>query len=333
MEKIDFVVTWVDGNDPAWQAEKAKYSPDLTDSLDDTWNDNVIRYRDWDVLKYWFRSVEKNAPWVNKIHFITWGHLPDWLNTNHPKLNIVKHSDYIPSEYLPTFNSNAIEMNMHRIEGLAERFVYFNDDVYLIRPTKETDFFKNGLPCETATLETVALELDVGHSEIRNMQVINKYFCKKEVLKKNWRKWFNPVYGKHLLKTFLLLPWERFTGMYEGHITSAYIKNTFETVWNNEPLLCHNTCTSKFRNDNNLNHWIVKNWQLAEGNFIPRSPKIGKMYFQKIDKTIVDDIVKKKHKILCINDFACSQQEFEEQKQLLNNAFEKIFPQKSGFEK
>lgn len=24
---IDFVVTWVDGNDPVWQAEKAKYSP------------------------------------------------------------------------------------------------------------------------------------------------------------------------------------------------------------------------------------------------------------------------------------------------------------------
>ena len=227
MEKIDFVVTWVDGGDPAWLEEKAKYDPKISGAMDEDWNNNAIRYRDWDVLKYWFRGVEKNAPWVNKIHFITWGHLPEWLDVDHPKLNIVKHSDFIPEEYLPTFNSNAIEMNMHRIEGLADKFVYFNDDMYLLRATKPTDFFKGGLPCETATLETVALELDVGHSEIHNMQVINKYFRKKEVLKKHWRKWFNPIYGVQLVKTFLLLPWERFTGMYEGHIASSYIKESF----------------------------------------------------------------------------------------------------------
>ena len=90
-EKIDFVIAWVDGNDKEWLAEKAKYSPSsMADSA------TPVRFRDWDNLQYWFRGVEKYAPWVNKIHFITWGHLPKWLDTNNPKLHIVNHRDYIP---------------------------------------------------------------------------------------------------------------------------------------------------------------------------------------------------------------------------------------------
>ena len=83
-----------------------------------------------DNLQYWFRGVGKFAPWVNRIHFITYGHLPPWLNVDHPKINIVRHTDYIPKKYLPTFNSHVIELNIHRIEGLANCFVYFNDDTF-----------------------------------------------------------------------------------------------------------------------------------------------------------------------------------------------------------
>ena len=64
---IDFVVTWVDGNDPAWQKERIQYRADKTTDID------AARYRDMETLKYWFRAVEKYAPWVNKIHFVTWG--------------------------------------------------------------------------------------------------------------------------------------------------------------------------------------------------------------------------------------------------------------------
>ena len=110
-EKIDFVIMWVDGNDPKWQTEKNKYTPPLNADA------SICRYRDFDLLKYWFRGVEKYAPWVNKIHFITWGHIPSWLDTNNPKINIVKHEDYIPRKYLPTFNANTIELNVHSIEG------------------------------------------------------------------------------------------------------------------------------------------------------------------------------------------------------------------------
>ena len=104
--QIDFVVTWVDDRDLEWRKERAKYSGDRgTDNRDE-------RYRDWDLLRYWFRGVEKYAPWVRKIHFVTWGHLPAWLDTSNPKLHIVKHEDYISKEYLPFRQS--ISQNNHR---------------------------------------------------------------------------------------------------------------------------------------------------------------------------------------------------------------------------
>ncbi len=122
---IDFVISWVDGDDREWQKSRNNY-PGIEDVT------AASLYRDWDNLQYWFRGVEKFTPWVNRIHFVTWGHLPKWLNINHPKVNIVRHSDYLPKEYLPTFNSHSIELNLHRIEGLAEQFVYFNDDIFIM---------------------------------------------------------------------------------------------------------------------------------------------------------------------------------------------------------
>ena len=93
---IDIVVPWVDGNDPIWQEDKKKFADDSDGDK------RIIRYRDWEMLPYWFRGVEKYLPWVRKIHFITYGHLPEWLNIKNPKLNIVNHRDYIPDKYMPT---------------------------------------------------------------------------------------------------------------------------------------------------------------------------------------------------------------------------------------
>ena len=114
-------------------------------------------------MKYWFRGVEKYAPWVNQIHFITCGHLPNWLNTNHKKLHIVKHSDYMPKDSLPTFNSNAIELLIHKIDGLSEQFVLFNDDIFIIDKVKESDFFKNGIPCNTMSLAAIIADKNGKH--------------------------------------------------------------------------------------------------------------------------------------------------------------------------
>ena len=97
---IDIVILWVDGSDPTWLEEKRKYAPPSAKD-----SNSVNRYRDWGLLPYWFRCIEKHAPWARKVHFVTWGHVPAFLNLNAPKLHVVKHRDFIPEEYLPTFSS------------------------------------------------------------------------------------------------------------------------------------------------------------------------------------------------------------------------------------
>ena len=149
MNEIDFVILWVDGNDPAWREEFVRTRQAENDDASE------IRYRDWRNLHYWFRSAERFAPWVRKVHFITWGHLPAWLRRDHPKLHIVNHRDFIPAEYLPTFNSNTIELNIHRIEGLADRFVLFNDDTFLTRGCRPEDFFRILFRCEPEHIPSV----------------------------------------------------------------------------------------------------------------------------------------------------------------------------------
>ena len=114
MSNIDFVITWVDGRDPEWRKRKDALNEN---SFED---EREERYRDWGLLPYWFRGVEKYAPWVRKIWFICDQEPPEWLNRDHPKLSIVRHEDYLPDEYRPAFSSHPIELNLHRIKGLSE---------------------------------------------------------------------------------------------------------------------------------------------------------------------------------------------------------------------
>ena len=112
---IDFVMLWVDDSDPEWREERNRNAPRNGFLIDDS----EARYRDWNTLKYWFRGVEKFAPWVHNIFFVTCGHLPSWLNTEAKNLFHIKHRDYIPPEFLPTFSSHPIELCLNRIHELS----------------------------------------------------------------------------------------------------------------------------------------------------------------------------------------------------------------------
>ncbi len=328
---IDFVMIWVDGNDPEWQKEKAKYDGSVV-----TTANSEVRYRDWDNLQYWFRAVEKYAPWVNKIHFVTWGHIPAWLDTSNPKLNIVKHSDFIPAEYLPTFSSHTIELNLHRIEGLAEQFVYFNDDTFINAPVKPEDFFKDGLPTDTVALNCIYFGKDsAGFFHGADIIVINTYFNKKEVIKKYWKKWLNLKNGiNNVAKTLLLYPWPWFPGMYYQHVSSNFLKSTFETVWEKEFDTLNETCSHKFRKTGDVNQWVMKFWQLADGKFHVRRDDFVRCYHVKKRnfKWLCNDLRNKEHTIVCINDNAKTF-DFEEQKQIVIDIFNEMLPEKSSFEK
>lgn len=329
--KIDFVIIWVDGNDVEWQEEKKKYVEKNTDNRN-------IRYRDWENLKYWFRGVEEYAPWVNKIYFVTWGHIPKWLNTENEKIVVVNHKEFIPNEYLPTFSSHVIELNLHRIQGLSEQFVYFNDDMFIINKVKPEDFFKDGKPCDSAILSPAIKEnkYGIGNIELNNMAIINTYFNKNNQIKNKPLNWFNIKYGfEHGLKNILLFPWNSFTSFYEFHIASNFLKSTFEEVWKKEYEELNETCLHKFRNlKSDVNQWLIRDWQLASNNFTIRKADFGKLYTLDSNTDVNQIFKNNRHKMICINDSnEIDEKQFEYLKKTVINNFESKLPLKSSFEK
>lgn len=331
---IDIVITWVDGSDPAWLAERARYSGDSTVKLNDDWTKGEMRFRDWDTLRYWFRGIEKFCPWARKVFFITWGHVPEWLNTDNEKLVITKHEDYVPEKYLPTFNSHTLEFNMHLIPGLSEQFIYFNDDMYAISPLKESQFFRNGKPCDCVGFNALSRnEYNKTLLQVNNVAVINRHFDKNEVLRKHPLQWFNPKYGSIQLRTLLLLPWPRFVGFYEHHTAYPFLKSTFEELWEAEYDELDNTCSSKFRAADNVTPWLFRAWQYCSGNFVPISPKFRQAFGGDLDDRVFAAIKEQKYGVICVNDDIEDQQVFLKNRMRLQEAFECILPEKCSFEK
>lgn len=331
MDKVDFVILWVDGSDINWITEKKLYDKSIIDAAS-----CAARFRDWNILQYWFRGIEKFAPWVNRIFFITWGHLPKWLNTSHSKLQIVNHKEFIPAKYLPTYNSNAIELNLHRIANLSEKFVLFNDDTFIIQPVCKEDFFQKGMPVDEFVLNAIIPYYDmpiISHTCVNNVRIINKYFKKRSVVKEHFGKIYNLKYGVGLVRSCLLSAWAEFPGFYNTHIPLAHLKSTFELLWEKEYDELDQTCLNKFRQYNDLNHWLMRYWNLCSGTFVPRKTGFGKLFTVSNDNHfILDYITKQKGKTICIND-SSTEFNFCSASIELKQSFDKILPDKSAFEK
>lgn len=330
---IDFVITWVDGDDPEWIKLKKQYSRKENDGKD--FDERDSRYRDWDCLKYLFRGIEKYAPWVRKVFFITCGHKPSWLNEDCKKLVCVSHDEFMPADSLPTFNSNAIQVNLHNIKELSEKFVLFDDDMYITDHVKPDDFFYGKLPCDSAVMVPIIANNRDGFSKTlqNNIAIINSYFKKNEVLKKNWKKWFNIKYKTANIKTLCMMPWNFFTGFWTGHIPNSLKKSTIKKIWGLESDVLNDTTYSRFRNNNtNVNHWLFSNWNIAKGDFYPRDIDFGHYFeYGKDSKELYDAIKRCRYKTICLNDVNNSY-DFEKEKRKTILSFEHILPQKSEFE-
>lgn len=331
---IDIVVLWVDGNDPEWQAQKAKYQGKTVND-----GNSVNRFRDWGLMPYWFRGIEKYMPWARTVHFVTCGHVPAFLNLKAPKLHHVKHCDYIPPEYLPTFSANTIEMNVHRIPGLADHYVFFNDDMFLLRPQPETNFFRDGLPCTFGGEVPAAFRGVPGiwqHLIANDLRVINNHFHKPEQVRKNGKKYANRAYPwKDNLRTRLLerLYPESFLGFKNLHAPAAFLKSTLETIWREEPALLEAVSARRFRSNEDVNQWLALWWQVAAGEF---SPFMTDNVVEDCNPDTVDRLCGlirgQKHDMLCVND-PSGDIPFEALAAKLKAAFETILPEKSSFEK
>ena len=325
---IDFVIPWVDDTDPVWRAKKEHYT-----GTKEAEGNTAARYRDWDTLKYWFRGVEKFAPWVRYVHFVTDNQKPEWLNIDHPKIRWVKHTDFIPEQYLPTFQVNPIELNLHRIPDLAEQFVYFNDDVFLMKETKPEDFFADGLPCDMPILGPLLPNGFFSYILFNNINLLNRHFSLRDSIKANPWKWIKGQSAAGLIKLALYGRRKEIPNSVSKHIHTPFLKKTFSEVWEKEYDVLDATCQHKQRTKEDVSAYCIRDWQLFSGEFYPQRP-IGKN-FHTATMAYSDEAIKylrkQKGKVICLNDSE-DEVDFEKHKKMILEAFEKLLPEKSSFE-
>ena len=292
---MDIVITYVNGLDPEWQKsyEKATSTPVLEK-----------RFRDWGTLKYLMRGIETNMPFIRKVHLVVAqeSQVPEWVNREN--VNIVLHSDIIPAEFLPTFNCNPIEMHLHRINGLDEEYLYFNDDIFPLKPCKPTDFFEEKNAFLGMSRHLFALDM-------------YKHICKNS--SNTARKALN-------LKPSLcfLRPQHVCTPMFRSECEEVYKKVEKE-------ILASMTTT---RESNNLNQYLFLDYMYLKG--VLKNRRLSKKHISlgivsgnKLQKCLEHPT----HQLICINDVQMSEEKFYCTQKVLLETFERILPQKSKFEK
>ena len=329
--KIDIFLTWCNGNDEKWQKKKASFATQLSGDA------GIERYRNWDNLKYVFRGIEKNMPWINKVFFVTDGQIPEFLDLTNPKLEVINHTDYIPADYLPTFNSNTIEMNAFRIETMSENFILFNDDIFPIDYIPEDYFFRDNLVCDEAIERIIGTPpLNHAHCLLNNAWIINKYFDKIAVKKLFFKKWFYIGYGlKNIFRNVLFNYFHDFEALRNPHEPLGLKKSVMKNIWEKEPVMLDTGSRNKFRYMSDVTWYAVRYWQIFEGNFYPRLHK-GKTYTVTEDnfKRISDEIRNRKYPLVCVDEkFGEPLQNFDDARDCINTALESVFPEKSSFER
>jgi hypothetical protein len=338
--KIDFVLPWVDGSDSAWIARKREYEGGDAGQSSDFNANGDCRYRDMGLLRYWFRAVERFAPWVNKVFFVTCGQKPEWLDETHPKLRLVDHRDYIPTEHLPTFNARAINLNLHRIAGLAEHFVLFDDDMFLLRPRTPRDFFRGGLPVLPCDLG-IPYWLGTSHTSrvvVNNCGYLKRSMDVDRLVRKNIAKFadvlaLGPV---RAAKNVLAFAVNRtvLQGCF-GHLALPHLKSTFEEVWAALPEVLERTSRHRFRDDNDVNQWIFASWNLVKGRFKPGNEKRMGGYVVLREGNLAgacEAVRRQRWPQICLND-AGAAADFGHCSRAMGEAFAAVLPEKSSFEK
>lgn len=327
---IDVVITWVDNNDPKWQKDFNKYSPTVVDFL---------RHEDIGTLKYIFRGIEMFMPWVRKIHFVTYGHLPKWLDVNNHKLNIVNHSDIFDAEHLPTFNSTAIEMAFVNIPDLAEKFVYFNDDMILIKSINPERFFKNGLPCDFIALYGITYDDIFSHSLLEMTQIIQKEIPIDLRFKpENLSKFFSRKYPiiknlKNALYLFANLPLN--FSLY--HHPQAYLKSNMIAIHERYSPQVEHTLQQRFRSDRDFTDYAYRYYGLAKGKFTPFYPQdtteIKVTGMSEFKKALAQLKNSSKTNFICFaEDDGFKKEDYPEFKSLLSSYLESTIATPSSFE-
>lgn len=308
---IDFVYLWVDGNDPEWQAKRNAF-------IGNTQKKSAVncegRYANNDELKYSLRSIELYAPWIRNIYIVTDNQTPSWLDTSNPKVKIIDHKEIMPAQSLPCFNSCLIEHFIHRIPGLAEHFLYGNDDMFFNKPVTPDMFFTtDGLPI------------------IRfNRRPFRKFtlFFKEKVLKKPLSNYVLTIRNSANLI-------EKKYGIYYGgkthHNIDAYSKSNYERAQQVFRKEIESTLNNHARSSNDIQRNLYSYVDLAEKRghlqYVTQKTSFrlhihNESHYEKLEKY--------NPMLFCMND---SEYADNSDRKRAAEFLEKRFPKKSQFEK
>ena len=304
---IDIVVTYVYERNKEWAQNfhywKEKEILEHKTSKDNRQAFGIERTREWDMFKYWFRAVEQNCPWINKIFLIVQNeqHIPKWLDKN--QVRIVYHNEYIPNELLPTFNAMTIGMYVSNIKDLSEHYIMSDDDFYFLNPIDKERFFKDGKPVHENNVVTYE-PYYTGNSDGVFFQILNNNLK------------FEERFGK-----------EKY-GIY--HLPEARLKSFEQDILTKykDEILEHFT-TSKFRHPSNLCAYMYSDLlKLCNKAYI------GKPYencsYCTLKSSVNFDNYKDKS-IVCFNDTE-QLDDFNYTRNKLEEFLKKKFPNKSKYE-
>lgn len=294
--QMDAVITYVNGNDPVWKRDYEKYT-----------NVPVMekRFRDWGTLKYLLRGIQTMMPFVHNVYLVVShpSQVPEWADTDN--LKIILHKDIIPEEYLPTFNCNPIEMHLHRIPGLSEEYLYFNDDMFPVGKCEPTEFFREGKGV-------------IGM--YRHLLSTNMYKKICRLCDQVARR----LAGKGSAMTF----------MRPQHICSPMLKSVCTEIYDSDVSEIRHTSLCRTRLEDNLCQYVYIDYMYHKGLIIPE--KISNKHFSvglASAGRLKNFLMNPDRKMVCINDVKLNDKKYAELREVILEAFETKFPDKSRFEK
>ena len=304
MFDIDYVFPWVNDQDPVWQKTYIDFCKKhgYKDRLEKVHN---CRYRDWGLLKYLFRAIARNMPWIRKVHLIVSNkeQVPEWLNTD--TVHIVLHEDIMPPEVLPTYNSNVIEMFLVNIQDLSEYFIYGNDDMIPLNLSYSTEWFdQNGNPCFNMNSSKIA-------SNMYRTMISNEWWLLQERLNLtiNKQDYWYPLHG--------LVP-----------LRLSYCKEVLNLL--NDQII---PSCSYFREAKNLTPYIYTDY-----TYLTNRSQKSNITFEYLNlnnfNLLYKKLIKTQAQIICINDSGIvSNQAYRIYRQYLNTFFNRRFPEKCKYER
>lgn len=302
---IDLVYLWVDGNDPEWLKKKQLF-------MDKKIN-TVGRYQDNQELKYSLRSVEKHLPWIRKIFIVTDNQIPTFLDTSHPKIEIVYHSEIIPKEILPTYNSVIIEYFIYKIPDLSEHFLYANDDMFINANLSPSFFFKDGTPIVRMVYDPI-IKREIQLKKALNIN-INNYRISIENAYRLFEKKFDVFYP-----------------VTPHHNIDAYLKSDHKAVVEDvfkEELAA--TFLNRFRNKTDIQRILFSYYAIAKKRGILTYVNRKESFRIRVHKTDYQKFITKYNpNLFCLND---TEHATDNDRSHIQPFLEKMYPIKAEFEK